>query len=122
MSFLNILSGFRNLDDLTIHIQSKLTVDTVDDTVEDVDRQSAMDIKNALIPIKCGVPFSRLCINVGGWRDGGPPPRRCGLNWDRRRSQGLNPERLFIIERNNEDAFLFREHRKWAQTPWSGSN
>src|SRR5947209_2009924 len=87
-SFLGIISCFRALHDLTIYIQSKLTESNVDGLVEDIDRQSAMDIVNILVPIKVGVPLSKLRINVGGWSETGPPPRRCGPNWDRRRSQG----------------------------------
>jgi len=81
-----------------------------------------MDIKNILVPIKLGVPLSKLGINVGGWREKGPPPRRCGVNWDRRRSQGRNPERLFVFERDHEGAFLFREHRHSWQKPWPGGD
>ncbi|KAH8769324.1 hypothetical protein BGZ57DRAFT_1006225 [Hyaloscypha finlandica] len=122
ISFLNIIAGFRNLDDLTIYIQSRLSEDTIDDIVEDIDLQSAMDIKNALVPLKCGVPFSTLRINVGGWRKAGPRQRRNDRNWDRRRTQGKNPERLFIVERNHEDYLLFREHRNWFQKPWPSSD
>ncbi|KAG4439672.1 hypothetical protein IFR05_004869 [Cadophora sp. M221] len=69
-SYLDVLSRFRNLVDLTVYIQSKLTEDIVDTATEDLDFQPAMQIKDALVARKCGPPFSILRINVGGWRAG----------------------------------------------------
>lgn len=61
------MSGFRNLVDLTVYIQSKLTESIVDSVVEDLDRQSAMDIRDVLVSKKLGLPFHRLRVSVGGY-------------------------------------------------------
>jgi hypothetical protein len=118
--YLDIISGFRNLENLTIYTQSKLSEDIVDSVIEDLDRQSAMYIKAYLVPVKCGVPFSRLHVNIGGWRKpqkGGPPPRG-GYVWDRRREQGRYPERLFIFE-SHRDSLVLRENRHPWLKPWA---
>jgi hypothetical protein len=92
-----------------------LREDNVDTIAEDIDRQSAMYVMNALVPIKSGVLFSKLSINVGGWQQSGPR-RRDFPNWYQRRSRGRKPERLFIFERSTTDTLLFREHAPGK--PW----
>ena len=76
-----------------------------------------MDLMNFLVPRKSGTRFSKLSVNVGGWKWCGGPVRG-GLNWCRRRSQGRNPERLFVFEFNFVDNLSFREQMHPYQRPW----
>jgi len=72
---------------------------------------------NFLVPRKSGVRFSKLSINVGAWKRSGGPV--CGgLDWQKRRSQGRNPERLFVFEWNCEGTLSFREEMHESQRPW----
>jgi hypothetical protein len=69
-NFLEVLPEFRNLTDQTICVQSKVPAETTNPVPEEIDCKSAMDMKEFLVPIEKGYPFSSLRINVGGWRKG----------------------------------------------------
>ncbi|EPE31950.1 hypothetical protein GLAREA_12032 [Glarea lozoyensis ATCC 20868] len=117
MSFLKIIAGFRNLYDLTIYVQSKLTEHNADLVLEDIDQQSSLNIMTNLVLMKRGLAFTRLRIKVGGWTKYGPSPRRAGSDWRRRRRLGRNPERLFYSEFYEDKAFL-REHKYGSGCGW----
>lgn len=119
---MSIISEFRNLYNLTLYIQSKLvydedSVDAVDAVARDVDRESAEEILDILLLIKCGKPLSTLRINVGGWTEQPQHKLKCGTYWDKRRSLGICPERLFVFERTFEGKYSIREQLgEWK--PW----
>jgi hypothetical protein len=68
------------------------------------------------------MPYSRLAINVGGWAEVGTfTSIRFGLNWTRRRSIGIVPQRLFVFEADYESGPWFREQMQEGQHPWPSS-
>jgi hypothetical protein len=116
------LSRFRNVHDLTLYVQSRLYEETADSIIEDIDKQAAVELMNALIEGKSGKPYSRLAINVGGWAKVGTRSSvRSGLNWTRRRSIGVTPERLFVSEADCGGGSWFRELMEEGQLPWPSS-
>jgi hypothetical protein len=112
------LSRFRNVHNLTLYVQSGLYEETAGTIIEDIDKKAAVELINTLIEGKSGKPYSRLVINVGGWAEVGTRASlRFGLNWRRKRTIGIIPQRLFVYEADCGGGSWFREEMQERQHP-----
>ncbi|KAH6684569.1 hypothetical protein B0J14DRAFT_573152 [Halenospora varia] len=116
-SFLTTIAQFRNLHELTLYTESQLHDAKAESYIEDIDYSSAVKMKELLVNKKLGLKFSKISINVGGWKEKGRPFRG-GIDWDVRRENGHNPERLFIFAVDNTGSLSFEEKLNKAQFPW----
>ncbi|CCE33460.1 uncharacterized protein CPUR_07385 [Claviceps purpurea 20.1] len=114
--FLQALSTFPRLQNLTLHVQTLLREsDAPDeasrDRLRDQDCESAMQTFSFLLRQRDrtnpDVPWRHMTINVGGWRR--VMLRRTGSEWRRKNACGLYAERCFVLQRGEGGQYTFRE-------------
>ncbi|KAI0548454.1 F-box domain-containing protein [Xylaria curta] len=104
--FLHTLCSFRQLNTLTLHIQTALDpLKDIDMTI-DPDRERTMYILKLLVQGKQAVLWHSVTINVGGWKP--IMMRRMSAPWRELHSHGLYAERCFVME-TQDGAHMVRE-------------
>lgn len=106
--FLSVLCRFRQLKNLTLHVQT--LVDPFDEDIDmehDKDLEAAEDMCAFLVRERArqnlqsgrndGPGWSQITINVGGW--GPVQVRRLSEAWRERNEQGIFAERCFMFEK-----------------------
>ncbi|KAI0487397.1 F-box domain-containing protein [Xylaria cf. heliscus] len=105
--FLHALCSFRQLNTLTLHIQTVLDPLEDSDTNIDLDYERAMQILSFLIQGKQAALWRSITINVGGWKP--IMVRRFSTPWRVLNSRGLYAERCFVVEKQESGELMVRE-------------
>ncbi|KAH8168103.1 hypothetical protein CIB48_g190 [Xylaria polymorpha] len=105
--FLQTLCGFRQLNTLTLHIQTAL--DPLEDayTNIDLDYERTMQIMSFLVRGKQAAFWRSITINVGGWKP--IMVRRLSAPWRELHGRGLYAERCFVMEKQEGGVLAVRE-------------
>ncbi|KAI0862899.1 F-box domain-containing protein [Xylaria cubensis] len=94
--FLHTLCSFRQLNTLTIHIQTALDPLKDIDINIDLDRERAIYILSLLLQGKQTASWRSVTINVGGWKP--IMMRRMSVPWRQLHNRGLYAERCFVMD------------------------
>ncbi|KAI0458501.1 F-box domain-containing protein [Xylaria acuta] len=105
--FLRTLCNFRQLNALTLHIQTALDPLQDTDANIDLDYGRAMQILSLLVQGKQAALWHSITINVGGWKP--IMMRRFSAPWRELYSRGLYAERCFVMEKQESGALEVRE-------------
>jgi hypothetical protein len=101
--FLPALSAFRNVQTLTLHVQTVLSPFDPIVSDDDEDYEATMKIFRFLAELRehtnPDLPWKRITVNVGGWRR--VMVRRVSTTWRERNEKGIFAERCFVLERND---------------------
>ncbi|KAI1755831.1 F-box domain-containing protein [Xylaria castorea] len=105
--FLHTLCSFRQLNTLTLHLQTALDTLKDTDTTIDLDYERTIYILSFLVQGKQPALWRSITINVGGWKP--IMMRRMSAPWQELHSRGLYAERCFIMEKQESGALTVRE-------------
>lgn len=100
VTFLQAVSGFAKLQDLTLHVQTVLTAYENTQLDEDQDYDAAISTLKLISHRReqLGLPLlRRLTVNVGGWRP--VMIRRISAAWKEKNESGIFAERCFTFKR-----------------------
>lgn len=104
--FLRAICNFRQLDTLTLHVQTLLDPHEDNDTIIDLDYERAMQTFS-FVGGKQGAPWLSITIVVGGWRP--IMVRRLSALWRMQNDRGVYAERCFVMERLDNDLLAVSE-------------
>lgn len=96
--FLRTICNFRQLNTLTLHVQTVLDPLEDTDASVDLDHVRAMQVVS-LLGGKLGAAWRCITIVVGGWKP--IMVRRLSAPWRAQNSRGVYAERCFVMENEN---------------------
>ncbi|KFA45816.1 hypothetical protein S40293_08971 [Stachybotrys chartarum IBT 40293] len=109
--FLQALSGFPSLREITLHMQTVIGSFNEPEAGEDADFDMAMQTFRMLLNFRRQAeaqrPWKRVTINVGGWKR--VMARRASTLWRERNARGVFAERCFVLQKSEEGEYGVHE-------------